>query len=222
LAFKINRTAGIVAAAMFLLLAFFMSALGPIVLLLTIVAVALTVVSLPVLLLTGRSRRAGQLLIALGIYAAAYIGISTGITLAGARHEPNLPIGKEICADSGCFAVDSIDTAAASSETTYTVHWHLSSTDKQMTKRFPGKGLELYMFDERGRRFALPDNSNPDPLDITIPAGETVRQSMTFLVPADARELYLTAMYRPFTFQSFLPGELSLVPHRPGKMIRIL
>jgi hypothetical protein len=91
-----------------------------------------------------------------------------------------------------------------------------------MTKHFPGKGLEFYLLDERGRKFALPVNANPDPLDVTIPAGETVRQAMTFQVPADARELYLTAKYRPFTYQSFLPGELSLVPHRPGKMIRIL
>lgn len=222
MAFKVNRTAWIVVAAMFLFLVFFMFALGPIVLLLTIGALALTLIGLPILLLTGRRRRASQLLFAWGIYLPAYLLIATGITMAGYRHEPNLPIGKEICADSGCFAVDKIDTSAASSETTYTVYWHVSSTDKQMTKRFPGKGLEFYLFDEHGRKFSLPGNANPDPLDITIPAGETVRQSMTFQVPADARELYLTAKYRPFTYQSFLPGELSLVPHRPGKMIRIL
>jgi hypothetical protein len=91
-----------------------------------------------------------------------------------------------------------------------------------MSKHFPGKGLELYMFDNHGRKFGLAGNANPDPLDVTIPAGETVSQSMSFRVPADANELYLTAKYRPFTFQSLLPGELSLLPHRPGKMIRIL
>jgi len=222
MAFKSNRTAWIAAAAMLFAVAFFMFVMGPIVLLLTIGAVALSAVSLPVLMLTGRRKRAGQLLLAWGIYLPAYLMISTGITMAGARHEPNLPIGKEVCADSGCFAVDKIDTAAASSDTAYTVYWHLSSTDPQVTKRFPGKGLELYLIDERGRTFALPGNENPDPLDVTIPAGETVHQSMTFQVPVDVRELFLTAKYRPFTFQSFLPGELSLVPHRPGKMIRIL
>jgi hypothetical protein len=225
MAFKLNRTAWIVAAAMFLLLAFFMFVIGPIVLLLTIGAIALTVVSMPILLLAGRRRRAGQLLVAWGIYLPAYLVIATGITMVGARDEPNIPIGKEICADSGCFAVDKVDkvdTTAASSETAYTVYWHLSSNDKQMTKHFPGKGLELYLFDERGRKFALPGTANPYPLDVTIPAGETLRQSMTFQVPADAHELYLTAKYRPFTYQGMLPGELSLVPHRPGKMIRIL
>jgi hypothetical protein len=222
MSFKLNRTTWIVATAILLLLVFFMFVMGPTVLLLTIGALGVTLIALPILLVTGRRRRASQLLVAWGIYLPAYLLIATGITMAGARDEPNIPIGKEICADSGCFAVDKVDTTAASSETAYTVYWHLSSNDKQMTKHFPGKGLELYLFDERGRKFALPGTANPYPLDVTIPAGETLRQSMTFQVPADAHELYLTAKYRPFTYQGMLPGELSLVPHRPGKMIRIL
>jgi len=207
---------------MFLLLVFLMFAMGPIVLLLTIGALVLTLIVLPILLVTGRRQRASRLLTAWGIYLPVYIMISTGIAMAGADNEPKFPIGKEICADAGCFAVDKIDSSTVSSETTYTVYWHLSSNDKQMTKHFPGKGLELYMFDNRGRKFGLSGNVNPDPLDITIPAGETVSQSMIFRVAADAHELYLTAKYRPFTFQSLLPGELSLLPHGPGKMIRIL
>jgi hypothetical protein len=222
MAFKLNPAAWIAATAMFLLLVFFMVVIGPIVLLLTIGAFAVTLIASPILLATGRRRRASQLLVAWGTFLPAYLLIATGITMAGARNEPNIPIGKEICADSGCFAVDKVDTTAAASETTYTLYWHLASNDKQMTKHFPGKGLELFLFDERGRKFALPGNANPYPLDVTIPAGETLRQSMTFRVPADAHELYLTAKYRPFTYQGMLPGELSLVPHRPGKMIRIL
>ena len=62
--FKFSRSAGIATAAMLLLLVFFMSALGPIVLLLTIGALGLTLIGLPVLLLMGRRRRAGQLLVA--------------------------------------------------------------------------------------------------------------------------------------------------------------
>jgi len=199
----------------------FMFALGGLVLLLSIVALAVTLIALPVLWLTGKRRRAGQLLSVWGVYVAAYLTIATGITLAGAAHEPTLDIGQEVCADSGCFAVDKVDVVAALPETSYTVHWHLSSNDKQLTKHFPGKGLELYLLDDRGRKFALPDDANPNPLDVTIPAGETVRHAMTFRVPADARQVFLTAKYRPFTFQSLLPGELSLVPHRHGRMIRI-
>src|SRR4051812_17425304 len=150
MAFNLNPTGWIVATAMFLLLVFFMIVIGPIVLLLTIGALAVTLIASPILLATGRRRRASQLLVAWGIYLPAYLLIATGITMAGARDEPNIPIGKEICADSGCFAVDKIETNSASSETEYIVYWHLASNDKQMTKHFPGKGLELFLFDERG------------------------------------------------------------------------
>jgi hypothetical protein len=206
---------------MLLGLLLFMFALGGLVLLLSLAASAVTLLTLLALILTGKRRRAVQLLTAWGIYLAIYLTIATGITTAAAGHEPNLVIGQEICADSGCFAVDKVDVSAGARETSYTLYWHLSSNDKLLTKHFPGNGLELFMFDERGRKFALPADANQNPLDVTLPAGEIVRESMTFRVSADAHQLFLTAKYRPFTFQSLLPGELSLIPHRHGKMIRI-
>lgn len=214
-------TRTIVAVGLLLGLLIFMFALGGLVLILSIAASTVTLLAVPALYLTGKRRRAVQLLTAWGIYLAIYLTIATGITMAGVRHEPNLSIGQEVCADSGCFAVDKMDVSASPTGNLYTLHWHLSSNDQQLTKHFPGSGLELFMFDERGRKFALPGDANQNPLDVTLPAGETVRESMTFRVPADARELFLTAKYRPFTFQSMLPGELSLIPHRHGKMIRI-
>jgi hypothetical protein len=216
-----TKTTWIVSVAILCGLLLFMFALGPLVLLMSLAASLATLLTLVGLVLTGKRRRAVQLLAAWGIYLAIYLTISTGITMAGSRREPNLSIGQEVCADSGCFAVDKVDVSAPATETSYTLYWHLASNDKQMTKHFPGQGLELYLFDERGRKFALPADANQNPLDVTLPAGETVRQSMTFRVPADAHELFLSAKYRPFTFQSLLPGELSLVPHRPGRMIRI-
>jgi len=217
-----TKTTWIVSVAILCGLLLFMFALGPLVLLMSLAASLATLLTLVGLVLTGKRRRAVQLLAAWGIYLAIYLTISTGITMAGSRREPNLSIGQEVCADSGCFAVDKVDVSAPATETSYTLYWHLASNDKQMTKHFPGQGLELYLFDERGRKFALPADANQNPLDVTLPAGETVRQSMTFRVPADAHELFLSAKYRPFTFQSLLPGELSLLPHGPGKMIRIL
>jgi hypothetical protein len=201
-------------------LVFFMITLGGLVVVLTFAAFVVTVLSVPILSSTGRSRRAGQLLAAWGIYLVVYLAISTGIAVARTAFAKPMSVGQEVCADSGCFAVDSVDRTRAATESLYTLHWHLASTDKAATKHFPGKGLELYLFDERGRKFALPDTANPNPLDVTLPAGETVRQSMTFNVPADAHELFLTAKYRPFTFQSLLPGDLSLV-HGHTQMIRI-
>jgi hypothetical protein len=212
----------VLAAAVAAIVLFLMIELGGVVLLATFIGSAATVISVPVLWLIGKRRNAGRLLGIWAGYLAFYVVVSTGIALFfSLMPDRPLPVGQETCADSGCFAVDKVDRTPTGSETVYTLFWHLASNDAQMTKRFPGRGLELYMFDERGRTFKLPDNSNLNPLDVMLPAGETVRESMRFSVPADARELFLTAKYRPFTFQSLLPGELSLVPHRHAAMIRI-
>jgi hypothetical protein len=202
------------------LLVFFMIALGGLVVVLTFAALIVTVLSLPVLWSAGRSRRARQLLSAWAIYLVVYLAISTGMAVARTTFAKPVNVGQEVCADSGCFGVDSVDRTRAATESLYTLHWHLASTDKKAAKHFPGKGLELYLFDERGRKFALPETANSNPLDVNLPAGETVRESLTFSVPADAHELFLAAKYRPLTFQSLLPGDLSLV-HGHTHLIRI-
>jgi hypothetical protein len=201
---------------------FFVIAGGGIALLATLFGTAVALLSAPVLWLLGKRRRAGTLLAGWATYLVFYVVVSTAMAVAPMLRTPQQRfVGEEVCADSGCFAVDKIDRTTVGPENAYTLFWHLASTDRQMTKHFPGKGLELYLFDDRGRTFRLPDNANQNPLDITLPAGATVRQSMTFHVPADARELFLTAKYRPYTFQSLLPGTLSLVPLPSARMIRI-
>lgn len=200
---------------------FFIVAGGGLVLLATIAGSFLTLIAVPVFLIRGRRRAAAMLLGGWGIYLVLYVAVSTGMALMTRRSGDGLALGQEFCADAGCFAVDKIDKTTVGQETAYTLAWHLTSTDPTTSRRFPGKGLELFMFDDTGRKFALPNDANQNPLDVTLPAGGTVRQSMTFHVPDGTRPLYLTAKYRPFTFQSLLPGELSLLPHAPGKLMRI-
>jgi hypothetical protein len=117
--------------------------------------------------------------------------------------------------------VDKVDKTDGGLEAAYTLFWDLASNDRQQAKHFPGKCLEFFMIDERGRTFQLPPSANQDPLDVVLPAGETVRQTMTFNVPSDVRKLFLTAKYWPWTFQSLLPGELSLVRLPHAKLIEI-
>ena len=195
---------------------------GGMILLLSLFGSGTALVAAAILWLGGKRRNAGKILAILGAYVSFYVAVSTAVSLIQRipRENPR-GLGQEVCADSGCFAVDKVEKTAAASETTYTLLWHLSSRDAEGDRRFPGKGLELYMFDERGRKFALSPADNQDPLDVTLHAGETLHQAITFHIPADARELFLTARYRPFTFQSFLPGDLSLLPRPNAKMIRI-
>src|SRR5262245_62766975 len=156
-----------------------------------------TLVSAPILWLSGKRRSARKILAILGAYVSFYVAVSTSVSLIQRLHPENpFGVGQEVCADAGCFAVDKVDKTAADSETIYTLLWHLSSRDKEGQRRFPGKGLELYMFDERGRKFVLSKAENQDPLDVTLRAGETVHQAITFNVPAEWRELFLAAGFR--------------------------
>lgn len=194
---------------------------GGIILLLTLFGSVVTLLAAPVLWLSGRRRSGRKTLAFLGAYLSLYLTVSTVLALLQSNLANPIAIGQEVCADAGCFAVDKVDKSAANSENVYTLFWHLSSRDKETPRRFPGKGLDVYMFDEHGRKFGLTATDNRNPLDLMLPPGGTVHQTSRFQVPADAHELFLTARYRPFTFQSLLPGELSLVPRPDAKMIRI-
>lgn len=198
---------------------------GGITLLATLFGSVVTVTALPILaVVKKRPIVAAKLFLVWACYLGFYILVSTG--MAAYAHYiqpfPVVPIGRELCADAGCFAVERVEESSAGSQTTYTLFWHLASNDRQMSKRFPGRFMEVYIFDERGRTFKLPANANQNPLDVLIPAGQTVRDTMTFSVPSDAQRVFMTAKYRPFTFPSLLPGELSLVnlPHRVILAIR--
>lgn len=196
---------------------------GGIALLVTLFGSIAALISAPVLLFSGKRQLAGRLLAAWAIYLTLYVSVSTVLALLPYLQKPPAQrhIGDEVCADAGCFAVDKVEKAAAGSNMVYTLFWHLSSRDSQEARHFPGKGLELYMFDDRGRIFRLPKSANQNPLDVQLPAGQSVRESMTFTVPVDSQQLFLTAKYSNYTFQSFLPGTLSLVSLPPGPMIRI-
>src|SRR5205814_6882436 len=115
---------------------------GGIAVLATLFGTAVTLLSVPVLWLCGKRRGAGKLLAGWGIYLAFYLAVSTGIAVLGPHFEHPHAVGQEVCADSGCFAVDKVEKTIAGPETAFTLFWHLSSSDKERTKHFPGNGLE--------------------------------------------------------------------------------
>jgi hypothetical protein len=218
----LTRTEAIgIAAVSVVVTGLFIVSLGGLALIASVVGVLVALVAIPVLLFRGKGRSASKLAAALGIYVMFYLSISTAMAWASYLAARQHGVGDEVCADAGCFAVDEVSRAAVQAGVTYTLAWHLTSNDKEQERRFPGKGLELYLFDERGRTFSLPATASQDPLDVVMSTGETLRHSMTFNVAADSRELFLTAKYRPYTFQSFLPGNLTLVSPPAPPMIRI-
>jgi len=215
--------AAIPAAVAVAFVGLFIVFLGGPALIVSATVVLATLVALPVLLFAGRSRLAFKLAGSLGIYVILYLAVSTAMAWAPYfGNQRQRALGDEVCADAGCFTVDAVDRTAVQSAVMITLRWHLVGNDPHNDRRFPGKGLELYLFDERGRTFRLAADANKDPLDVSMPKRETLRQSMTFKVPSDSRQLYLAAKYRPYTFQSFLPGHLTLVSPPSPPMVRIL
>ena len=124
-----------------------------------------TVISVPVLAISSRRSAAIKLSALWVVYLIFYLVVSTGMAWFPYyfKTPTHLAVGQEICADSGCFAVDKVEKTDGGSEATYTLFWHLASNDRQQAKHFPGKGLEFYMVDERGRTFKLPPSANQDP-----------------------------------------------------------
>lgn len=57
----------------------------------------------------------------------------------------------------------------------------------------------LYVLDEQGRRFPLVQVSSLIPADVAVNPHQSVKTSLTFLAPANARKLYL-------------PGDYSVMP----------
>jgi hypothetical protein len=131
---------------------FLMAVLGGVVVLATFVGAAVTLVAVPWLWFNGSRPCGGKVLAAWGVYSAFYLVVSTGIALLESRSVEPRALGQDVCADSGCFAVDKVDKTISGAETLYILSWRLASRDAQQTTRFPGKGLELYLFDERAVR----------------------------------------------------------------------
>ena len=207
--------ASLVVTALFLML-------GGIAVLLTLIGTVVIAVAAPILWFTKRRAAAYRMLAGWGAYLAFYVLISTMMSLFKLRAEPEPhSIGQQVCADAGCFTADAVKQVSIGPDKLITIPWRLVNNDKQAERRFPGKGLEVYLFDERERKFALESATGLDPLDVTMPPGEAVRGTLTFRVPADARKLFLSAEYRAFTFQSLFPGVLSLLPRRHPPMIVI-
>jgi hypothetical protein len=161
----------------------FIAVFGGIALLATLAGSFITLIAVPVFWFRRRRRAALMLLGGWGIYLALYAVVSTGMAVMRRSSGDGLSLGQEFCADAGCFAVDKIDKADDGQEIAFALSWRLVSTDKLTARRFPGKGLEFFMFDDRGRKFPLPRDANQDPLDVLLPAGGTVRETMTFRVP---------------------------------------
>jgi hypothetical protein len=102
-------------------------------------------------------------------------------------------IGDSYCWDLWCLGIQKIDIAPQGQMVLYTAEVSLStdSTNVQTLRADAGGKQFFYVTDELGRRFPIQSASLPV-ADITVQPGESVKSSLTFVAPANARSLYLT------------------------------
>jgi hypothetical protein len=154
-------------------------------------AVVLGVLLSIVLLFCGRFRAAAGVGRASAGVFAAYMGAVVVISLLTPR--TIVSIGDGYCYDIWCIGVQQVNAAPRGENVAYTVDLRIfSDANHVQTSR---EKDSLYVLDEQGRRFPLAQDASVIPLDVSVGPGESVYTSVTFLAPANARKLYLTADY---------------------------
>jgi hypothetical protein len=150
-----------------------------------LVLLALTVAAVMVL---ARVPRAGRVFAGI---AVLYLGAVSLVSLITPR--TIVSVGDSYCWDLWCLGIQKVNATPQGQNVLYTAEVSLfaDSTNTQRLPADPNGKQFFYVTDERGRRFPIMHSSLAD-TDITVAPGESVKSALTFVVPADARNLYLT------------------------------
>ena len=108
--------------------------------------------------------------------------------------------GQAYCMDIWCIGIEKVSPMPARNEIAYKVDVRLFSDASTVKTSF--KGFSLFLVDERGRRFPMVKDPSVIPFDLSLDPGQSVNTSLTFVTPADARELFLTVDSPPFWVES--------------------
>jgi hypothetical protein len=101
-------------------------------------------------------------------------------------------IGDIYCWDSWCMGVQHVNAVRQGENILYTAEVRILS-EHSKASRVPAELAKSFfaVLDERGRSFPLLQNASFVDADVTLNRGESVNSSLSFLAPANARELYL-------------------------------
>ena len=153
--------------------------------LLLALATAITLVTAIVLALAGRFRRAGRILLRLGIAAAVYMTIVIVVTLFVT---PRIyRVGDEQCREDWCITVTSWRRPVDASTDTLEISLRLSSRARRVA--MGERGTVIYLVDGDQRRFDPLPNPTELPFSFVLQPGQAVETTRRFRVPTDARNL---------------------------------
>jgi hypothetical protein len=128
----------------------------------------------------------------LGLFAVAYVGIWMALT-AFSKQRP-IGVGDPQCIDSWCIAVEKVDSTPQDATTVYDVTLCIFSRAETTPTSYGAHAAsdeksDVYLVDDRGRRYDSRPHPSEVPLDVTLKPGEAVRTRRVFELPSDARGL---------------------------------
>jgi hypothetical protein len=190
---------------------------GAMVGLLVTMAAVLGVLLSVVLLACGKTGAAAGVGKVCGCGFAAYLAVVVLVSVLTPR--TIVSIGDGYCYDLWCIGVQQVNAAPQGENVLYTVDLRIFSDANHVQTRHEKDSL--YVLDEQGHRFRLEQDASATPLDVSVSPGESVNTSVTFLAPANARMLYLTADDgKPAWVQLYLGSDIS--PFHRRTLLRVL
>ena len=150
--------------------------------------VAAGVLASVILLLALRFRLAAKVLLVTLSGLGAYVFLVVVVFLLTPQRI--VKVGDIYCWDSWCMGVEKVNAVPRGRENVYSVDVRiLSDIGRGKTS---AEGASLYLLDERARHFPLQPDPAAIPFDQLLGPGETFNTSLTFVVPSDVSQLYLT------------------------------
>jgi hypothetical protein len=119
----------------------------------------------------------------------------------------SIAIGDSYCYDSWCIGIEKVSATAL----LYNVDLHLFSDANGVSTS--AKGTPVYVLDEHGHRWPL------KPFDVTLDPHQSIHTSLTFLAPANAKQLFLTGDPAWHLTPSLYMGSDSSLLHKPALLV---
>jgi hypothetical protein len=133
-------------------------------------------------------------------------------------------IGDSYCYDLWCLGVKQVNATPRGQDILYTADVRIF-VDSSRPHHLPAEQAKdfFYVLDDQGRRYPLLQGASFRAADVNVQPGESVKSSLAFLAPANARKLYLMGnagqVYLPWVYLYF-GSDVSLF-HRPA-LLRLL
>jgi hypothetical protein len=135
-------------------------------------------------------------------------------------------IGDSYCMDIWCIGVEGVNTVPRGPEVVFKIDVRIFSDAN--TVKTSAKGANVYLLDERGRRFELISDPSVIPFDTPLDPQQSIQTTLTFAVAADAQHLFLPCSYHhigdeasvPFWVKLYFGGDANFQHKRT--MLRVL